>query len=406
MSEFLFSTAEARSVRPLPTLLPACEHCGLYKGCRSPKMKPDGEGRRGILLVSEYPGAEEDRQGRPLVGGMGRYLAGLLSRFDVDMRRDCWLTNAQICYTEHPIKHPSVVEDCRPNLLNTIQKLDPDVIVLLGGSAIRSLLTHVWGQEAGSVERWNGALIPAHKPNAWICPTYNPAHLMRQDQVDPVKSGLLIQQLRMALSQRGKPWPEGPPDYAKQVEILVDPEQAADRLARYTSGLIAFDYETTSLKPEGPHSEIVCASVCWNGTETIAFPWHGPVRDAMKTLLTNRDVGKIGFNAKFEDRWTRCHLGIDVLGWSWCGMLGAHAIRPVKGTTGLAFQAFARLGQPYYSHHLDPLLDSDKKGGYAPNRAREIKLTLLLKYCGLDSLLEYKVAIAQAWELGIDLENG
>jgi len=37
-----------------------CKSCGLYKNCNSPKMKPSGEGLKGILIVGEAPGKVED----------------------------------------------------------------------------------------------------------------------------------------------------------------------------------------------------------------------------------------------------------------------------------------------------------------------------------------------------------
>ena len=403
----LFSSAEARQHRPAPSLLPKCERCGLYKGgCRTPKMPPDGGGRRKILLVSERPGRAEDEDGRPLVGKMGQMVESRLSRFGVDMRADCWLTNAIICY---PTGEPpdDAVLHCRPNLFRTIERYKPEVIVLLGGDAIKSLMGQLWKEKVGEERRWVGWQIPSIQLNSWICPTYQPARLFYKD--DPVIAGDFDAHLGAAAELSGRPYPDGPPDYNAAVETIVDPDAAAQRLANYTSGKIAFDFETDRLKPDHPDARIVCCSVCWNGQETIAYPWHGAAITATAALLANPDVGKIGWNLKFESRYVQAKLGIDVRGWAWDGMLAAHALDPrgdkdreFDGITGLKFQSFVRLGVPDYNYHIDPFLKSDG-GGNAPNQIDRVNLPLVLKYCGLDSLFEYKIGHIQAAEMGIGL---
>ena len=53
--EGFFSDAEARVVKSLPTLIPLCDKCGLFKGCRTPKMPVTGKGERKILIVGDGP---------------------------------------------------------------------------------------------------------------------------------------------------------------------------------------------------------------------------------------------------------------------------------------------------------------------------------------------------------------
>lgn len=398
MDDGFFSAAEARRVRPLPTLVPRCDQCGLFRDCGSPKMPVDGEGRRRVLVVSDYPGREEDRQGRPLVGEAGKLAAGVFRDLGFDLRRDCWITNAQICH-DHLGRHPkTATDDCRPNLLRAVRDLDPEVIILMGGVALASLVGHLWKADVGKATRWAGWRIPAHKPNAWVCPTHNPAFLLRRDR-DPVLRADFRRHVGDAMSLAGRPWPAGPPDYAAGVEVLHSTGEAARRLRRYRAGMVAFDYETTTLKPDGPAAEIVCASVCWEGRETIAFPWGGEVLPAMRDLLENPDVGKVGYNIKFEDRWSIAKLGTRVRGWAWDGMLAAHALDPRRGVTGLKFQAFVRLGQPDYNSHVEPFLQSVGEGCNAPNRVWEVGLPTLCKYCGVDSVLEWHVAQSQMKEM-------
>lgn len=394
-----FSAAEFMVYKPTASLLPLCDDCKLYQSCNTPKMRWDGRGHRKILIVAEYPGKEEDEKGRPLVGGMGRWLDYEFSKFDIDMRQDCWLTNALICHDTNNADPKRAVQDCRPNLLRTIDQLNPNVILLMGGAAIQSLIGHLWKEsEASPVGRWAGWRIPAHKPNAWVCPTNNPAYVMNAN--DAVLLGQFRNQLRAAVKLADhKPW-DKLPDYERQVEIL-EPGQAAQWLDTILDGMVAFDYETNCLKPDGVQAEIVCCSVCHNGTRTVAFPWLGPAIPAMTRLLINPDVGKIGSNIKFETRWSLAKLGIMVRGWRFDTMLAAHALDPRGHISSIKFQAFVRLGVGDYNQHIEPFLGSAEKGGNALNRVRQVKPYLLLKYCGLDSLWEYMVAMDQMREMGI-----
>lgn len=409
--DFLFSASEARTVRALPTLIPACNRCGLsVGGCQSPKMKVDGEGKRKILFCSDYNGKTEDAKGRPMVGKAGELLDGVLSELGVRLRRDCWVTNAIICYHPSVADHKTAVTDCRPNLLRTIRELDPEVIILAGAQAVRSLIGHLWKEKTGPIGRWVGWTIPAHKPNCYVCPTYNPAHLL-YDDADPVLRIDFRRHLEAAFALSGRPWTE-PPDYGARVEIVTDPDEAAARIDTYDRGIFAFDFETNCLKPDGRRSEIVSCAVCYNGLVTISFPWVGAVRDSMRRLLADGNVKKIACNMDMEDRWARKHLGVEVRGWAHDTMLVAHMIDPRgdtdrksnNGITGLKFQSFVRLGQPPYNEHVEPYLASDKKGGYALNRVKQIKQRQLLLYNGMDALLEYEVAKHQAAELGLELE--
>lgn len=378
------------------SLIPKCGACGLFKTCNSPKMEPTGNGRRRFLIVAEAPGEEEDKKGIQLVGKSGQLLQNTLRKIGVDMRRDCHLTNAVICRPpdNNLKKYEQAVDYCRANLLKTISKLKPDVIILLGAMSVASLIPHAWGSnDIGGISRWAGWRIPSQKLNAWICPTYHPAHLLRQE--NPVLDGYFERHLIQAFKLTDKPFDEVP-DYASQVQVMLNHKEVAAYLDQIRDGVIAFDYETNMLKPESDKAEIVSCSVCVNGLETIAFPWHGRVIPAMQRLLSDSNVGKVASNMKFEDRWTRRILRVPVRNWLWDTMLAAHMLDCRRGITSIKFLSFVHLGQPRYDTAIEPYLESKDKGGNTPNRIKEIPLNKLLVYNGLDSLLEYAVAFPQS----------
>lgn len=164
-------------------------------------------------------------------------------------------------------------------------------------------------------------------------------------------------------------------------------------------------HNTNMLKPDSKEAEIVCCSVSKFGKYTVAFPWHGKAIRQMKRILEDSTIKKVGWNAKFEHRWSS-RFGIKVQGWVWDGQLAAHAIyNGGKGrgkVSGLKFQSYVHLGMPDYDSHLSQFLKSKGKGkggGNEVNRIREIPLPDLLLYNGLDSLLEYKVSAIQKREV-------
>lgn len=377
---------------------PQCGKCRLFERCKSPKMEPTGRGRRRILVLAEAPGKDEDDKGIQLVGKSGKRLEREMAEVGIDMRRDCILTNALVCRPENnEIPDPRMIGWCRPNLTKTIEEFKPEVIIPLGAIACESLFGWLYKEDVGGIGRWAGWVIPDQTLNAWVCPTFHPAHLERNEN-DTQLAGLFRQHLEAAANLKGRPW-KVVPDYRKEVRVIYSPEEACEFVGRIRSGNIAFDFETTTLKPDGAKAEIVCCSVCRDGKEAAAFPWHGRVKRVMKHLLEREEVGKVGWSAKFEHRWC-WRNGINVRGWKWDGMLSAHAIYnggKGRAITGLKFQAYVHLGFPPYNKVVEPYLEAD--GGNVPNRVRELDLGTLLLYCGLDSLLEYRVSLKQKEDL-------
>jgi uracil-DNA glycosylase family 4 len=394
MSRGFFPASAVLKPTATPSLLPRCGVCGLSKTCKSPKMPVYGEGRKGVLVIGEAPGANEDERGRPFVGKAGDLLRTTLKAIGVDFDKDCWVTNALICRPpDNKISDPKAIEYCRPNVMRAIRELKPKVIILLGASAVKSVIGEIWKESVGELSRWVGWNIPCQKLNAWICPTYHPSYLLREH--NEVLDIFFAAHLEKAFAHEARPW-ETVPDWEKDVEVVIDTNKAAEILRVFTrrGGQLAFDYEATSLKPEYEGAEVICASVCLQGQRTIAYPWHGEAISATKELLWNDNCHFIASNMKYENRFTKFLFGKGVRHWVWDTMLAAHCLDNREGITGLKFQAFALLGVPSYDDHIKQFLQGvkDKKTNLAKS---EIDLRQLLHYCAMDALLEYKVAKRQ-----------
>lgn len=387
------------TLAPQRSLLPDCGACGLLKKCKSPKMPIDGQGKRGILIIGEAPGAEEDKQGIPFVGPAGSLLRETLSKNGIKMQRDCWITNSLICRppnnatpTDQQIKY------CQPNIIRAIEELKPEIIIPSGTPAIKSVLSYFWRDKIGEAARWIGWHIPDTQTNSWICPIRHPSFIRRirdkKGPEDKVNVLLFNKHIKAISKIKERPWKEVP-QYQKKVHILLDQKEVVERIERVitTAELAAFDYETNMLKPEPDKARIASASICSNGVDTFAFPWQGQqVKKAFRRFLRS-NIPKIGANIKFEERWSRAVLNTKVNNWEWDCVQGAHFLDNRSGITSVKFQAFVLLGMPVYNQHIEPFLEADS--GIEENKVFQIDTKDLLLYNGLDSLLEYLIAKIQ-----------
>ena len=389
---------------PEPTI-PRCGQCGLWNafGCLSPKMEPTGQGQKGILVVGESPGKNENAQGSQFVGSAGQRLQQELATLGVDLNRDCWLTNALICFPGEKLSPTSEqVAHCRPNLTKTIDQLKPTLIILLGEAPTQSLIGRVWKENVGSINRWAGWRIPDQTVNAWLCPTWDTGEIMREEERAPVKLLWWRKHLAAAVALAGAaPWPEGPPDWLAGVKCLYDVDAARGCLDAFVRDgkPVAFDFETTTIKPDGPLAQIVSCAVS-DGETTVAYPWHGAAISATQNLLRSPQP-KYGQNCKFEERWCRKEFGHGVRGWAWDGMLAAHILDNRQSVSGLKFQSYVRLGQTQYDAAVKPFLSSE--GTNTANRIKQVDLRTLLRYNACDALLEFKVTEIQMQEMGVSL---
>lgn len=57
------------------------------------RVRGEGPSPADVMLVSDYPGREEDRTGRTLSGRTGRETDRFLNGYDLPHRRDIYLTN-------------------------------------------------------------------------------------------------------------------------------------------------------------------------------------------------------------------------------------------------------------------------------------------------------------------------
>ena len=133
------SLDEITNLRDLRSVISGYEGCSL-KNTANNLVFSDGEERATIMLVGEAPGADEDRQGKPFVGVSGQLLDRMLASIGLD-RASIYLSN--IIPWRPPGNRqptPNEIDLCLPFIKRHIQLIDPKVLVLVGGTAAKSLL--------------------------------------------------------------------------------------------------------------------------------------------------------------------------------------------------------------------------------------------------------------------------
>ena len=100
----------------------------------------DGNPKSDIMLIGEAPGVEEDKQGIPFCGQSGKLLQNILAAINLD-RSNYYITNT-VFWRPPANRRPTAAEIdiCRPFVEKHIALVQPKVIVLVGSTAVESLL--------------------------------------------------------------------------------------------------------------------------------------------------------------------------------------------------------------------------------------------------------------------------
>jgi uracil-DNA glycosylase len=149
-----------------------CRLCRLCEG-RTNLVPDRGNPRARIMVVGEAPGRSEDEQGRSFVGRAGKMLDEILAGAGLDTEKDVLISNAVKCRPpDNRRPKPDEIEACRPFLEKQIGLVKPEVIVLLGSTALACLAPGSKGPLGERVGRW--LELPRH-PGVKFFVTYHPA---------------------------------------------------------------------------------------------------------------------------------------------------------------------------------------------------------------------------------------
>ena len=167
-----------------------CERCTLCH-TRTNIVVDRGSPTAPIMIISERPGDNEDRIGKPFVGRAGELLDKMLRAIELDPDRDVIITNVVRCKPElDRAPNKEEVDACFPFMDKQISLVSPKVILLLGAVAVKWVdpeRTDIrMEDEAGKFFH-----LPRF-PGVQLMVMYNPAFLLR----DPRKKVVTWEHLK------------------------------------------------------------------------------------------------------------------------------------------------------------------------------------------------------------------
>lgn len=152
-----------------------CTRCPLHLE-RTHVVHTEGNRKARLMFVGEAPGADEDAQARPFVGRAGQLLTKIIEAIGLK-REEVLIGNVNRCRPpQNRAPMPDEAATCKPFLEREIAIVQPEVIVVLGNTAMKNLLDTREGitRARGRFHEYKGIKV---------MPTFHPAYLLR----DPSK---------------------------------------------------------------------------------------------------------------------------------------------------------------------------------------------------------------------------
>lgn len=329
-----FGPKTERAMNTLHNL--SCKACPLNNApVNTPKMKPGGSKKPIVYFLAEAPGKTEDEKGEPLIGKSGQLIRNLIPydfedhvAFD-NVIRDRPKDNRNPTWVE--------IECCRPNIIASIEKAKPKIIIGLGKFALD------WATNLKDMPAYRGRFfsIKVGKHTCWFMPTYHPAFILRGPDGKAVKESYALRSkfghcLKMDLKRVFDVVEDLPLAQVDSIEeakkniICIDGSNKSDleSLKHYLNlatkaGRAGVDLETSCLRPYKSNADILTCAIAWKRKgeiQTVAFAlnhkeagWSeeqgSKVWDLFKKFLYNKKVIKVAQNVPFELEWCCEFLG-------------------------------------------------------------------------------------------------
>lgn len=159
------------TLEDLKNFVMANDICGLKKLVRN-TVFADGAPSSDIMIIGEAPGEMEDIEGKPFVGQSGQLLDNMLRSVGFS-RLETYITN--IVFWRPPGNRTPSNEEialCMPYVREHIRLVQPKILLLLGGVAVRSILgtNEPISKIRGRKSEFCGIRV---------IPTFHPAYLLR-----------------------------------------------------------------------------------------------------------------------------------------------------------------------------------------------------------------------------------
>lgn len=151
-------------------------NCNKCKLCQNRNNIVFGQGNKEakVMLIGEGPGADEDREGIPFVGKAGQLMNKALIGLGIK-REELYIANIVKCRPpSNRVPEQEEAEACLNYLRNQVVLVKPEIIVLLGSTALKNILGKEYSITA-SRGKW------VERKGIWYMPTWHPAALLRDE---------------------------------------------------------------------------------------------------------------------------------------------------------------------------------------------------------------------------------
>lgn len=311
-------------------------------------VPPTGPHNASIMLVGEAPGAEEERNLIPFAstGQAGRILNRALAAAKIN-RDDCYITN--IIRFRPPNNdfnriNPDELYMGTQTLKKEILEVNPNVIIALGGQAIKALTSKV------GVMKWRGSVVPSTLVEGYkVMCVEHPAFILPSRR--PEDFYLLVFDL-----ERAKEQSEYKELKAYEKTMLIDPTfgevMAYLGEARLVEDIVV-DIETTYTT-----KKVICVGVSASQRRAMCIPFRikdehrwsdveeTNIWEMLQCLLTSTSIGKVNQNISFDSTILYPIIG-EINPVSFDTMLAHHTLH-IEHPHGLAYLTSIYTNHPYY----------------------------------------------------------
>jgi uracil-DNA glycosylase len=199
-------SAEAReqALAKMAERVAVCTECPLHAERTKTVLGQGNSNSPDVMFIGEAPAEEDDIQGLAFVGAAGLFLTKMINAMGYQ-REDVYIANICKCHPpgNRPPEQPEI-HKCLPFLREQIGIVRPKIIVLLGGTAIKTLLNQAGVMRMqGQWTAYEG--IP-------VMPTYHPSYIIRFENKGDVEGTRTAKlqawnALKLVLARLGKSVP-------------------------------------------------------------------------------------------------------------------------------------------------------------------------------------------------------
>jgi len=324
----------------------------------------EGSKRSKIYIVGEAPGATEELEGKPFVGGAGRLLNRLLMEAGM-VRGECRIGNVMRVrplkndfsqfYEEKTRKTPKAeLLQGREYLKKDIRECNPNVVMALGNEALRALT----GEKG--ITNWRGSILFSKDVGCKIIPTIHPASLLRSWNNVPL---VMFDFKRVREESKSSEYSIRTREFMlmpsfETVMKEIDRQQMSKR--------VSFDVETDE---DGHITALALADSPWHAlsipfTQSNGSPYW-VLEDEIAIWRRIKGIGKIAQNAQFDIiMFLTNPYHVDTKGLWMDTMCAHHTVYPEMAASETQATGKHRIGggkslgllcsiytrQPYYKH--------------------------------------------------------